>query len=757
MSRSTNSRTKAHEAPKGTPPTSDTELQRIFAPGLALRLMSADTASRDRILKNEITAAFAALPPYMHTMVEKGLRNATPRELKLAKELAQFRMPLADGSAPVVGLPYDWYGEKQDGAGDRSPLFIVQRIAFSGILLKAYRHTGDSRFAQVLRDYIIDYTSRYWTASTQLSPRDNWLCTSVRCGLWFDARWAGIHAALKELHRLPVFSFADLVTIYIAMTHMLNGLLPNLALGSNWRVYELAGLFTQGVSSPFLKHSRLWRDTAVNSLNEEFEIQFHADGSHEELSIGYGSGVWNAFAHFFVVSKEAPRWGLAFDEKRIGQIQDYFLSSVKPFGLSSAMGDVYAIRNEDMLARNSKPATRQPRRPRSEIWPDSVYNSARAIRRCSAFPSTRFILSGRPAPSWTSRFNRSSGYMFMRDGWQPDDLYMSLNMGYHANCHCHYSLLGIEAAGYGREFIVDPGNSELGALPIDYNFRRTRGHSTMTVDGLDQQTVSPVQVSRLFMGDRYDFAVGVYRGGYVEGNPFRDWKNAFAAQHFRHVLFVKGGYWIVFDAMIAPAGRTAETRFQFMPTRMRALKTGGYATGWNEANLALLPLQWDGWKHEVLEGQMNPIEGWMPSPKREFVPSPVYKATRRTEPSPLWHGSLLFPYRQSTMPAMEVTNLDTGSAGFGYRICTKEYTDLLFLSNSWMPAPVRLEGIETDAACVHARFAGGKIESLFACEGNYLSLAGSDVFRAPGTMLAREYGFGRSRTLSVQNPRYKNR
>jgi len=377
-----------------------------------------------------------------------------------------------------------------------------------------------------------------------------------------------------------------------------------------------------------------------------------------------------------------------------------------------------------------------------------VRQGAAWLARAGDSPTAAFILHGTPEPAWQSRHHRNSGYLFLRDGWQPEALYAGLNMGYYANCHCHYGLLGLEIAGLGREFIVDPGCSALDAREINQNFARTRAHSTLCVDGLDQQVAAPVTPSRLVLGAQYDFAVGVYKGGYVAGNPFGPgctsagrFTSAFSGTHFRHLLFVKGSYWMLFDALTTQPGHCAETRLQFLPTAITALPQGGYSTGWAAANLALLPLQWDGWTHDVVQGMTDPIEGWMPGPQKTLLPAPVYKATCPTGDGPCWHGSLLFPYPGATPPALTITALVT-DAGFGYRIDAPAFTDYLFLSNSWNPRDIVLDAIRTDAPCLHLRLVDGQPTQAFTCEGTYLTVNGTRMFAAPGTMLAREWTNG---------------
>ena len=731
----------------------------IFIPTVQQKLMESDSAGRACVLRDLLHQGFDALPPIANELRNRDAAVDPATALRYADHLLELRLPLADRTTKACCWPYDWYCERGESSAEKSPALMPQRMAFLGSLVVAHRRTGDDRYVQAARDYIMDYVTRYWTAPGDIPAQENWLDVGIRIGQWWHMHLhGGLYTALREWFAHPAFSGDDLVLIFRAITHMTNALLTEMALGSNWRLHQLTGVFTQGCCYPFLKDAAVWLATGVNSLNEEFDVQFLADGSHEELSVGYGAGVWSAFVRFFAFSREAPHLGLHFDEQRMETIQEYYLSSKKPFGLSAGFGDVWAIRGDAELRRDAPPHTQMGEdvNPQSDRWA-TLRENVELMSRYTDFASSRFILTGTPVPSWTTRFHPSSGYMYLRNGWTPDSLYMNFHLGYYANCHCHYGILGIEVAGLGREFIVDPGNSDYSSRPINANFRNTRAHSTMTVDGLNQSAHSPAFVSRLTVGRQYDFAVGVYRGGYLHGSPFYSWDGGCSAAHYRHILFVKDSYWVVLDAFTAAAGHTAETRFQLMPTVVRSLPGGGYRTGYTASNLALIPLAWEGWEHGMHEGEEDPIEGWLPSPHRGFTAAPVYKAMRPTTGGPLWHGTLLFPYRDAEISRVEVKPADIGPIGFGWTIETDDWTDVLFISNSWMPRPYQIGPVTSDAPLCHLRFVKGRPVHGYTCEGNYLCVEEQEFFRAPGSLLAREFIFDGAMVVEVTQPRYKNR
>ncbi|MHC4886926.1 MAG: heparinase II/III family protein [Planctomycetota bacterium] len=743
------------------------ELHRIFNNELAAALEKASAEERTALLHRELDEAMDAQPPYIRDFTPSPV---TDEGLWMATELAEGRIPLADGTSVECPPSFPWYGggveSKETGV---KPGICVNRIAFSGNMVRSWRKTGDMKYLQALHDLIMDYFSRYWIDSTELPEGENWLCTAVRGGDFCWDRWGGVVAGIQVRECRSLFTGDELIQLFAGLTNQFTGLIPKLSLGSNWRVHQLAGLLTSGMAYPFLRESALWRQLAVTSLNEEFEIQFRSDGSHEENCYHYGAGTWSVFTHFYAIGREAPELGIDFSREKMRKSASIYIGATTPWGGEPAWGDNYGSREAEQLKKENAPFLNDsPKR-----WNPMVLRAAERLKACGDFAEVDFVHGG-SAPEWTSRHHPVVGYLVSRDGWENESLYSSIHMGYYDGCHTHYSLLGLEISAYGREFVVDPGVSALMGRPSNANLQRTRGHSTMTVDDLDQNSHVPAVVSRLHMGEKYDFTVGVYRGGWTVDNPYGAgctsagrYTQAFSGEHFRHLLFVKGGaeatdpgYWVLVDALTTHGGHEAQTRLQFLPGTLSPLAGGGYATQYAASNMALLPLNWDGWEHQIHEGETDPIEGWVAGSSLGEHPAPVYKATRPTaNGTPNWHGTLLFPYREADAPEVSITAMEVGNCGFGYRVESEAWTDYIFMSNSWYPVPFTMDGVECDSACLHLRLMDGKPVRGFTCEGTYLTVDGQEVFNRPGSMLSREFSFenGALTECREQNPRVQMR
>ena len=184
---------------------------------------------------------------------------------------------------------------------------------------------------------------------------------------------------------------------------------------------------------------------------------------------------------------------------------------------------------------------------------------------------------------------------------------------------------------------------------------------------------------------------------------------------------------------------------------------GGYATGYRQGNLAIIPLAWDGWEHGIHCGEGDPIEGWLPTGVGQYTPAPMYKATKPAAAATEWHGTLLFPYRQAHTPRIEVRRADVGDIGFGYEIITDEFRDVLFVSNSFSQKRYRIGEVESDCPVCHQRFVDGRPTNGYTCDGSFLSIDGTDIFRKPGSLRAREYTYGQDVKIKETKARMKHR
>jgi hypothetical protein len=152
----------------------------------------------------------------------------------------------------------------------------------------------------------------------------------------------------------------------------------------------------------------------------------------------------------------------------------------------------------------------------------------------------------------------------MRDG----DLYLCFNAsGAGINgrgSHGHNDVLSIEVSAGGRAIIVDPGTYVYSAdLAKRHEFRSTAYHSTVQIDGLEQNTIrvdtpfvigneAKPRVLEWKTSDDFDKVVGEHYG--------------YPVTHRRTVTFDKRArLWVIDDEFIGDGEHVYETRFHFAP------------------------------------------------------------------------------------------------------------------------------------------------------------------------------------------------
>ena len=78
----------------------------------------------------------------------------------------------------------------------------------------------------------------------------------------------------------------------------------------------------------------------------------------------------------------------------------------------------------------------------------------------------------------------------MRDGWEWDAQYLSMDAGPYGTNHQHADKLSITVSADGADFIVDPGTSIYKSTDpgIKYDLRFGFLHIVITIDGVDPNT-----------------------------------------------------------------------------------------------------------------------------------------------------------------------------------------------------------------------------------------------------------------------------
>ena len=193
--------------------------------------------------------------------------------------------------------------------------------------------------------------------------------------------------------------------------------------------------------------------------------QVLADGADFEASTGYHRFVTELFLYSFLLCRannveiEKRYWS------RLHQMLSYIRAYLRPDGFAPLIGDTDSGQVLPVVRRRAD---------------DHAY----------LLDIGAEVFEGLALESESSHAFPNAGIYIMRDG----DLYLCFNAsGAGINgrgSHGHNDALSIEVSAGGRAFIVDPGTYVYSAdLAKRHEFRSTAYHSTVQIDGLEQNTI----------------------------------------------------------------------------------------------------------------------------------------------------------------------------------------------------------------------------------------------------------------------------
>lgn len=310
---------------------------------------------------------------------------------------------------------------------------------------------------------------------------------------------------------------------------------------SNHYLSDVVGLLWLGLLLPELRDSKEWCDFGLLQMLREMDKQVLADGVDFESSTGYHRFVTELFLYSFMLRRAndieiEPRYWT-----RLHQMLMYIRAYLRPDGFAPLIGDTDG----------------------GQVLP-SVHRRADDHAYVLEIGAAVFDDPALKTPCVSSQAFPQAGICIMRDG----DLYLCFNAsdaGLNGRgSHGHNDALSIEVSAGGRAYIVDPGTYVYSAdLQKRHDFRSTAYHSTVQIDGLEQNTIDP----------QAPFVIGNEAKPRVLEWETRDDFDKVVAEHYgypvvhrRTVVFSKRERaWVIEDEFIGEGEHLYEVRFHFAP------------------------------------------------------------------------------------------------------------------------------------------------------------------------------------------------
>ncbi|HEV2705887.1 MAG TPA: alginate lyase family protein [Pyrinomonadaceae bacterium] len=531
--------------------------------------------------------------------------EATEQLIESARRIVEeHAWPLLGYGVRSFGSPVDWLRDPLSGSewppvyhrdvkiqrGDGSDvrvLWELNRLSHLVTLGRAYAVTGDEQLAEEFFSQV-----ESWRVQNPVGRGANWTC-AMEAAL----RATNLLAAFRLFRRSPRLTetrLSALLELFDAHgAHIRRNLEFSYLVTSNHYLSDVVGLLWLGVCLPELEAARGWREFGLREMLREMDKQVLADGADAEASTGYHRLVTELFLYSFLLCR-ANR--IEIDERHwqtLRAMLEYVNSYLRPDGRAPLIGDTdsgrflpIARRAADEHAYLLAVGAAVFREPR---WKATVVAAARDE---SATPEEVLWLLGvegleayraledAEEASVSSRAFPDAGTYVMR----ASDLYLLFNasgagLGGRGS-HGHNDALSIEVSACGASLISDAGTYVYtGDLAARHLFRSTAYHSTVEVDGEEQNTTDA----------RAPFVIGDEaraRAVGWESTKTRDRVEAAhegylrlasgAVAHRRVVTFDKPGrLWLVEDVLTGAGAHTFRFFFHFAPGTRASVRADG--------------------------------------------------------------------------------------------------------------------------------------------------------------------------------------
>ena len=356
---------------------------------------------------------------------------------------------------PLSGYlwPLDYHRDLKLQRSDGSDVRVVWELNRLGNLL----HTND--FAEFLIQL------RSWTDQNPYGRGPNWACA-----MEVALRAMNILVAFERFRASRQLDAENLNFILRLLQqhgrYIQNNLEFSYIATSNHYLSDVTGLLWLGLMLPELKEAESWKTFGLDELLREMDKQILPDGADFEASTGYHRFVLELVLNSFMLCRG---YNIQIDEKywrKLHQMLEYVKAYLRPDGLAPLIGDTDGGQVLPFQQHHANDHAYL-----LDLGAD-VFNDPDLTR-----------------PQETSKAFPDAGIYIMRHA----DCYLCFNAsgaGIHGRgSHGHNDALSIEVSARGRAFIVDPGTYiYTGDLKMRHAFRSTAYHSTVKIDGHEQNT-----------------------------------------------------------------------------------------------------------------------------------------------------------------------------------------------------------------------------------------------------------------------------
>ena len=527
------------------------------------------------------------------------------------------------------GADIDW---EWDPRGDIEWVAAVYRFYWAPPLEKAYRATGDEKYASVFVELTSD-----WIAKHPLEKRDmvHPVYTSWRGFPWLDIQ-TGIRATnlcmvFKTMVHAKAFT-PEFLGIFLASMydHQVKTEMFPMGIVHNKAIFEQRGFVNVAWTFPEFRDTRRWMELALERTEYNLLAQTTADGVQREWSAGYHLGVLRDAVE---IMEHAESMGITVSgayRDRVRLMYDYIFAAATPDLGWAMFGDV--SRPRTVSGERSRWPLYGPLLKGTELFGDPKYAARARLDRANL-------------PEQTSYAFPEAGMYVLRSEWGPEQVYFAL--------HCSPPPLSghdqqdngtFELYAYGRWLMTDTGFYTYGHDPEKRAWhRQTQVHQTMTLNGENSKVDGKLLLWH--SGDDADAVV-------VENPSYG------SLIHRRTVWFVDRSFFVLLDEAIGDTTGVLDLHFQLAAGPARIDSAGKRAmTSFDDANVLV-------WTSPDAPLTVHEEEGWFAWEYGSREPRKAFRFQHDKTASVMFL-TLLVPYRGKEAPGVSAElagNFKTGDA-----------------------------------------------------------------------------------------------
>lgn len=413
----------------------------------------------------------------------------------------------------------------------------------------AYRVSGDEKYA---REWAFQYMD--WIRKNPLADvtKDDYEMVSSGeiKGDAENARFAW--RPLEVSHRLqdqcfqfqlfidsPSFTPEFLTEFLVNYHRHADHILHNYSEKGNHLLFEAQRMIYAGAFFPEFKEASVWRQSGVDILNREINVQVYEDGGQFELDPHYHLATIEIFIKALQAA-DLNGFRDDFPQSYIDTVEKmivFYANICFPDYTNPLFSDAKLTKKESMIANYRK---------WSKIFPDNMF-----IRYLATEGKEGAL------PDYLSKGFLKSGFFVFRNGWGMDALQMVVKAGPKGEWHCQPDNGTFEMWYNGRSLFQDSGSyvyaGDAEVMEWRNWFRATAHHNTLT---LNDKNLETTESKTLLWQPEGDVQILV-----TENPGYKDLK------HRRSVFFVDGKYFVIVDEAVGSVSGNNNISLHFQMPR----------------------------------------------------------------------------------------------------------------------------------------------------------------------------------------------